>query len=747
MKKKLIILILLIALAFVFVGCKKEEPPITNNNESTIIKNAKTTDEYIKKKDYKSIAYAYIYSLKEGTTSYEAATTGTISAKVLFIDYVIDYSSTTIKRGSTYFTKDNSVSPLMTVQNEFYMVNDEKILVSKDLKKYEVYNLSDFQKISYSVNQYTVMGYVFNNESIKEAELVSDLNDQVSIKYTLDNELSTNLVKVDMKNSGGLSSFPTFSSIEITLTMKKDFTPVSYSINAVYEASKALLGTTVATQKGECVINKVNQDVVISNEQAYIDKLGQAPTIIDNKEKNIKDGLIDSILALDFKNGTNIDGSLTIDIMESKCVLDLSTSLSFDIEKISEEKLYELLKFNANLKGNEIFNSLIGIIESFASDSLGDYSALLESFSSIKVIYDGNGALYLIAFDEDEVCYYIGKVKLVDLLDAALSNINIIGLLSDSDNDLVTFERIDGANKDTYRVEVILNDDTINSIKEGIDSTLSNAKYSMIKTLLGYKGFDSIKTFIDVENGKVKKLESSFNYLKKSEEGDSLEKFTFIKLVLETKPVTVDFDNEKTNAESLYNAYLQTIELNQKINELYNNVYVSSTYIVNANKVLEDYNKLSDDAKTFTDSSYISSIEGSITKVSNILAFYDTLFKYDLDNVTNEDIYALLKSYSSYSIDSTLLRKEIGDEKVDKLTSLSSSIDYSLFDSALAKIKGTDESEWGLTEDEILGTKLILDISKIDSYVSSNILLKMLIAGSLVDATTLEAKINTLITN
>ena len=336
MKKKLIILILLIALAFVFVGCKKEEPPITNNSESTIIKNAKTTDEYIKKKDYKSIAYAYIYSLKEGTTSYEAATTGTISAKVLFIDYVIDYSSTTIKRGSTYFTKDNSVSPLMTVQNEFYMVNDEKILVSKDLKKYEVYNLSDFQKISYSVNQYTVMGYVFNDESIKEAELVSDLNDQVSIKYTLDNELSTNLVKVDMKNSGGLSSFPTFSSIEITLTMKKDFTPVSYSINAVYEASKALLGTTVATQKGECVINKVNQDVVISNEQAYIDKLGQAPTIIDNKEKNIKDGLIDSILALDFKNGTSIDGSLTIDIMESKCVLDLSTSLSFDIEKISE---------------------------------------------------------------------------------------------------------------------------------------------------------------------------------------------------------------------------------------------------------------------------------------------------------------------------------------------------------------------------------------------------------------------------
>ena len=211
---------------FILVGCnQKKEEPITDKEESTIIKNATSADEYLSKKDYKSIAYAYIYRIKEGLQSYESETNGTVKAKIAFINYDIKYNSVTYKNGKTFYSKDYSTSTLMNVKNEFYMVDKDKILVSRDYKNYKVFTAEDYHKISYTPDQYTIMGYVFNDQSIIKTEVLSDKGDDVSIRYTLDNELATNIVKVDLKNGGSLSSYPVFHNIEITLSMKRDFTP------------------------------------------------------------------------------------------------------------------------------------------------------------------------------------------------------------------------------------------------------------------------------------------------------------------------------------------------------------------------------------------------------------------------------------------------------------------------------------------------------------------------------------------
>lgn len=272
MKKSLIIIL------FIFImlcGCSKQkQEEITSTTESTIIINAKNAKEYIKKEDYKSLAYAYIYNLKSGINSYESNTTGKVSAKVLFIDYLIDYNSKTIKKGSTYFVKDHSTSTLMNIDNEFYMVDNTKILYSKDLKKYDVYDMEDFHAISYSPDQYTIMGYVFNDESILSAELISNEEDNVSIKYILDNDLATNLVKKDMKNSGGLSEYPIFYNIEFTITFTNDIIPISYAIHTEYDAAKKILGKSRATQDSTCVISKINEEVTIENEEYYAELLG-----------------------------------------------------------------------------------------------------------------------------------------------------------------------------------------------------------------------------------------------------------------------------------------------------------------------------------------------------------------------------------------------------------------------------------------------------------------------------------------
>ena len=81
------------------------------------------------------------------------------------------------------------------------------------------------------------------------------------------------IVKVDMKVNGGLSDYPTYKNIELTLVMKKDFTPISYVIDSVYDASRPVLGTSTVTQHGECIFSKVNQPVEIPNEASLIEKL------------------------------------------------------------------------------------------------------------------------------------------------------------------------------------------------------------------------------------------------------------------------------------------------------------------------------------------------------------------------------------------------------------------------------------------------------------------------------------------
>ena len=205
MTKKIIAVFLALLFLFLAVGCG-EVKPITNSEESTIIKDAKSADEFIKKNDLDSLAYAYIYNLKSGLDSYYSATTGTISAKVLFIDYLIDFTSDLIKKGNAFYCKEHSASALMNVDTEYYLNSNDKIVHSTDLKNYTVYSTEDFLKIDYSPAQYTIAGLVFTDESILKAELVSNENGVIAVKYKLDDDKATSAMAEDVVGAKSLAA-------------------------------------------------------------------------------------------------------------------------------------------------------------------------------------------------------------------------------------------------------------------------------------------------------------------------------------------------------------------------------------------------------------------------------------------------------------------------------------------------------------------------------------------------------------
>lgn len=726
------------------VGCNgNNEEPITNTAESTIIKNATSVDEYLKKDDYKSIAYAYIYNIKSGLKSYESETNGTVKARVLFFDYDIKFNSVIYKNGNVFYSKDDSTSIFMDVQNEFYMVDQEKILVSRDLKKYDVYTLDDYHQISYSPNQYTVMGYVFNDGSISDANLVSNANDTVKIKYTLDNELATDLVKIDFKSNGGLTSYPEFKNIEMTLEMKKDFTPISYSIKSVYNASKPIIGTAEVTQEAKCVFSKINENITIPNESFLIQKLGADPSKIntDDDEAIIKNELSSALKNLDFKNGVNVRGDLALNLLGEQIKLNIDTNLAFDLARLSEDKIYNVLSFYGKFEGEESFNTIISLARIFAEDQLGEYAVLLDDFKKLEIIYDGDGGLFLIPTNQNDVSAAVLKIKLTDIVDLVLKHINVYDLVTGANTDLLTFKKIEGEDDNNYKVEINLNQETINSIKNGVDQLFENEKYSLLKSILNYKEFVSIKISVEVLDGILKNVDASFNYIEDDQTGSVV---TLLELHLEASNQPFDGITEIETAEQLYNSYTSILGLKAKLDELLNNVYVSNLYLSNLVKAYDEYNELDDERKSFFIDNYEQNIQETIDRVNGVMSFLETYRKYDLDNLTNEDIYCLAKAYQLNQVNYTLLIGEIGEENYLKISSLGSIVDYSVFDSALNKIEGSVENNWGLTETEIREIKLIFDISEYDSSVSTQIFIRLLMNGKAISVDELKTKINVL---
>ena len=772
MKRNLAKYLLLLALPFSLIGCggnnvssvnntsnatsgdagnsDSKVEPASGDGESTIIKDAKSTDDYVKNKDYKSLAYAYIYNIKDGLQSYESETNGTVKAKILFLDYTVKFNSVTHKKGNAFYSKDHSSSTFSNINSEYYMTDREKIVVSKDLKKYEVFTVEEFKKVSYTMNQYTIMGYVFNDQSILNAELLDSKDDEVVVKYTLDNDLSTELVKVNTKISGGLNAYPKFKNIEFTLAMKKDFTPISYSISATYDASKAVLGSTEVKQVGECIFSNINQNIEIPNEAFLAETLGSKPGEIhtNEEERSVKEELLSALSKLNIVSGVNVSGNLSLNLAEDTPInLSIDTNVSFDMARLTQDKLYSIPNLYAKLEGDENFSLLINLVQMFAGDKLGQYQSVLVDFRTLEIVYDRAGSLYLIPSNPDGIHHAMLKIKVADILDLLLQQVNVYNLVTGSNNDLVTFEKVEIKDKDNYKVDVKLNEDTIKSIKDGINSIFENESYAMIKTLLAYKDFDSIKVSISVVDGAIKSLDASLNYIKEGNDEQPDQLVSLVTLHLDASNKSFDFVPQIENAQSLHESYSSVSELRSRLESFVKYVYINRNYANDLSAALEEVNALDETKRNFIGRELLDKAPNILADVNGVLAYLDVVNQYDLNNLTNEDILAILKAYKDNNVKTKYLEKELSEENYKIVTSLNDYVNYVDLNNAMSKIDSEDETTWNLTKQELDSIKLILDIYQYESGVGSQILINLLTKGIYMSVEDFAAKINTLIEN
>ncbi len=109
-------------------------------------------------------------------------------------------------------------------------------------------------------NEYYFTGYIITEDTVLSSSYNVE-GDNIIYSLTLDNNKSSTLMKYQMKELGGLSALPVFTSIKLTVTIDKNWNIIEVKSNESYNAEKKVLVTIKPTCTQEIVTTFRNMDL------------------------------------------------------------------------------------------------------------------------------------------------------------------------------------------------------------------------------------------------------------------------------------------------------------------------------------------------------------------------------------------------------------------------------------------------------------------------------------------------------
>ena len=240
--KKISIFVLVLFLFFL-TSCKKRET-IDNAAETITYQDLKEEDFDVTKYELDEIPLVFVEKLSRITNFTKETKGETIAKKVIKYTQVID----------SVYSEDSSGKHLVTISNSTLVKLYHEAYYKEDIISFKTKEKDEFSDITYEeyVKKYGFLpyghnleGYDITKDSIINIEKVEDY------KYHLviDGDKGSNNVKIQMKEFGNLSDYPSFSLVSIDITMKQDFTPISVHVYSEYEITHSFLGKTNCTQE------------------------------------------------------------------------------------------------------------------------------------------------------------------------------------------------------------------------------------------------------------------------------------------------------------------------------------------------------------------------------------------------------------------------------------------------------------------------------------------------------------------
>ncbi len=419
--KKICILATAAVLAFsgaVIAGCSGDET-IETAGESTRLTTSKSPDEL----DAYNVAYAFI-DKQDKLTSYELLTTGETVATKGIITYTQEIENLEIKHGDEYFQQAISSSSLVNMSHQAFVKGDSVAYRNATSGDISTATKAEYKSVyGISPDDAAIGGYIFNADTIVYAELVSENADgSYTYRYVLDGDTAGANAKLQMKEYGGLSGYPVFSDLTLTLTINSDWTPICITTAAEYTISKSVLGEMSCTQNLNCVYSNVNGDVAIPDTEAFNAAIGSTPTQVTGAQadSSLYMQIAETFASYDWTTGRQFDLSVAVKTTaeggEVSCNIPATMYAAYNKYQTSVlDAVY--FGLTADLSGFAYTPTLVTALNS-------ELYGVCENISEASLYYIGDGNLYVTLSGGDTV-YLVDSADLTPVLRVLLGYVDL----------------------------------------------------------------------------------------------------------------------------------------------------------------------------------------------------------------------------------------------------------------------------------------------------------------------------------
>ncbi len=264
-------------------ACGEEDTYSTlESGVSTTLVTTKSPEEL----SPENVLYAFLQKQTE-LTSYKIVTEGKAVADIA--GYEQDIHNTTYKNGEDFLNEASSDSVLVKMKHQAFSKNGTVVYRDGFDGELKVATKEDYKKVyGFTADDVALGGYILNNKTVRYAKLEKAEGETLTYYFRLAGDLSkesgaatesaTTGVRLQAKAYGSLDDIPAFSDVDVTLTLKKDWTPVSYTSECSYDCKKVLNMSIKQTLR--CTYTDVNGTVSIPSVEDFNNKLGTTPSAV-----------------------------------------------------------------------------------------------------------------------------------------------------------------------------------------------------------------------------------------------------------------------------------------------------------------------------------------------------------------------------------------------------------------------------------------------------------------------------------
>ena len=413
MKKRLLNLLLVLILAattVMFVGCSASGEvdssltPGVVAGEDTVVTDLKYKPEVY---EANIAVYGAIGKLSEYQT-YRLEGNGKSVANKGFIVYEQVTGGVGIKHGDEFYTSSTSDSTFVHVMHEAFTKGDN-VVYRKDGGAMKNTEKSVYKSVYGVTPDKLLSGQIFNDDTIKYAELVSSADGVYTYKVVLDGNAANAILSYQMREFGGLNGLPTFTGDTIfNLDIAEDFTPIRYSYTSKYKVSTSFLGEIDCEENYSVEFSGYNEENAIPDTDKFNAAMNSEPSTVTPSEPvkgdENKQKIVDALLNSDIENGVTLRGEIIYDGMKLPVKLDLKANINdilagkIDLRTAVDARL-SISSLGDDLSviyhNGKVYMSALGLKVAFdlpasGLENLGDMISSVDLSSMVNVTADGD---------------------------------------------------------------------------------------------------------------------------------------------------------------------------------------------------------------------------------------------------------------------------------------------------------------------------------------------------------------------